>query len=782
MRKLLWVAAGYAAALLLAHYLLPEGWLLRAAAATLVCGVAALLLLLHPRLRGRVLTAAGLALAAAAVGFLWTWGYTALTVTPAEAFAGEKRTVTVRISGYAEVYDEYACVEARCVDGEVPHVAMLLYDYRGGFGELRPGDIVEMPLKLLSARTYYGEESDYYLSGGVHLRGYTTGAYTVAGRWAHAWLCFPQELARIIKEQALRCFPADVAPLMKALLTGDRRELYADDALYTALGTAGFLHIIAVSGMHVAFLVSMLRLLTGRRRITAFLGVPMIVVFMAMMGFRPSVVRAGVMQILLLLAPLLGEEEDAPTSLAAAGLLILLLNPIAIGSLSFQLSFAAMAGILLVTPRIYGWLVFDEKDAYRLPKGIPGRVLRWLCSAFAASVGAVVFSAPLSALYFGYVPIYSILTNLLCLWAMSTAFLCGYFVCLLGLVWAPLGTVTGWIVGWLPRWAIFVVKRIARLPYAALYTRHDLGKWWLVFVYALFAGTYLLRGKERYRPVIPVCITLSTLALLTFFIEKDLRGQLEVTAVDVGQGQSIVAMTDSATVMIDCGNSGSALNAGDLAAEFLRSSGRDRVDVFVLTHFHSDHVNGVRRLMSRVRVDRLVIAAEYEENVYADEILAACAANGTQVFSVSEDLEFTVGDLTLTVYAPLSHADANEACLLIYGDFGDFEFLVTGDAGSGVEQALIASCDLGDMELLIAGHHGSRTSTSAALLDEITPEVAFISVGAGNDYGHPADVVLQRLAERGIAVYRTDEDGTVSLTVERTDDGKDEKTTIQLQH
>ena len=772
MRKLVLIAAGYAAALLAAHYLLPYAYLPWFAAGAGVLALLALGLRFVPKLRA--MTAALLVFAGAAAGFAWMWGYTALTVLPAEAYAGEQRTVTVRVTDYAVVYDEYSRVEARSVDAELPHVRMLLYDYDGGFGELRPGDLVEMPLKLLSARTFYGEDSDYYLANGVHLRGYTTDAYAVTGRWALSWLYFPQEIAKCIREQALQCFPADVAPLMKALLTGDRKELYADDELYSALKTAGLIHIIAVSGMHVAFLVSMLRLLTGRRRITAFLGVPLIVVFMAMIGFTPSVTRAGVMMILLTLAPLLRRENDPPTSLAAAGLLILLANPVAVASLSFQLSFAAMAGLILISPRLYAWIVYDEKERSRLPKNRWGRALRWLCGAFAASVGAIVFTTPLSALYFGYVPLYGILTNLLCLWAMSAAFLCGYAVCLLGLLWQSAGAAAGWVVGWLPRYAVFAVKRVARLPCAALYTRRNLGGWWLVFVYLLFGGTYVLRGKEPYRPAIPVCVALSTLSVLTFFIEKDLRGRLEVTAVDVGQGQSIVAMTDAATVMVDCGNTGSADNAGDLAAEYLLKNGRDRVDLLVLTHFHGDHVNGVRRLLSRVDVDRLVIAAEYEENEYSDGILSACERYGTEVCRVSENTGFTVGDLRLTVCAPLGGGDANEECLLVYGDFGDFEFLVTGDAGKSVEQILVDTYDLGDIELLVAGHHGSRTSTCGALLDAVTPEAAFISVGAGNGYGHPADEVLERLEERNIAVYRTDLDGTVSLTVERTDDHGEE--------
>ena len=771
-RPLVWAALGLVCALLLAHYVAPYAWLPYAAA---VCAALALAALPFKKFRFR----AGVAIlfAAAGIGFAWYWGYTALMVTPASAFVGEKRSVTVRVGDYPDIYDEYSRVEAVSIDAEVPHVRMLLYDYDGGFGELRPGDEVEMPLKLLSAGTFYGEESDYYLSNGIQLRGYTTGDYAVAGRWALSWLYFPKEIAKLVREQALACFPEDVAPLMKALLTGDRTELYADDELYSALRVSGFIHIVAVSGMHVAFLIGLLRIGTGRRRLTAFIGIPVVVVFMAMIGFKPSVVRAGLMQILLLIAPLLRREEDPPTSLSAVAILLLLANPISVASVSLQLSFAAMAGLILVTPRLFDFLAYDDKGESRLSKGLWGRALFLLCDALAASVGAIVFTTPLLALHFGYVPLYSVLTNLLCLWAMSDAFLCGYFVCLLGLVWPAGGQALGWLVGWLPRYTVFVVERVAKLPYAAFYTRNNLGGWWLVFVYLLFGGTYALRGEDRYRPVIPVCVSLVTLCALTFTMRREIAGGLELAAIDVGQGQSIAALTEYGSVLIDCGSVGAADNAGDLAAEFLLRNGRSRIDLLLLTHFDSDHINGVKRLMSRVDVRRLAIPKTDPEGGDVDAILASCVRHGTEVYFISENTDFTVDTLELKVYAPLATGSSNDEGLIVYGDYGSFEFLVTGDAAAAVERRLVSGYDLGDMEVLIVGHHGSRYSTSDELLDDITVETAIISVGAGNSYGHPAQEVIDRLLSRGIEVYRTDLDGTVRITV-GSDDGEEYETGI----
>lgn len=760
----MFAALGYVSALLVAHYLLPEGWLPYCALAFALSGAAVFFI------RRTAAKALALSFLAAAVGFFWLDVYTAWTVLPAERFAGETRTVQLLVTAYPELHDDYDSVVVRSIDGEVPHVRMVIYDYACGLEDLRPGDKISVELKLTSAMQRYREESDYYLAGGVHLRGTIKGEYTLTGRSDFAFLFFPQKLAEQIKKQAMLCFPADVAPLMKALLTGDKTEYYADETLYSAMRTSGFTHIIAISGMHVAFIVSLLGMWSGRRRQTAFLGVPLVLIFMAMVGFTPSVTRAGIMQILLLIAPVLRREDDPITSLSAVALLMLAVNPIAIASVSFQLSFAAMAGLILLRERVYRWCFTDENGKYAALKGnkLSVKFKRSICGMFAASVGALAFTTPIAALHFGYVPVYGILTTFLCLWAMSTAFLYGYLVCLLGAVWQMLGVAAGWILGWLPRYTIFMVEHIARLPNAVVYTNHNLGAWWLVFVYCVLIVSYLLRGGRRYRPAIPVCACIITLSLLSFVQVKPQRAKLEIAAVDVGQGMAAVALTEKGTVMIDCGSTGSPENAGDAAADYLLSHGRSRVDLLVLTHFHADHANGVTRLMSRVDVERIAIPVDCERNEYSEKILDACGKQGIEVFYIEDNTDVRIDTLALTLYAPLGSADVNEHCLLVQGRVDDFDFLLTGDAGENVEKLLTSFYAPGDMELLFAGHHGSKSSTGAALLDAVTPEYAFLSVGANNTYGHPAAEVLERLEARNIEIHRTDLEGTVSLRIGET--------------
>lgn len=757
MRKLLAVAAGYAAALVLAHYVLPPGWLAAASAAS-----AALALLCLPLRRYRAGLCAFVVLLSAAAGFGWTRAHYALFVSPAAALSGETLTVRAMALDYTRVYGGGCAANELllCQDG-LPRTRVRAYDYAGEPLMLSPGDIVTAELKFTSALERYGGDTDYYSSRGVYLRANMGECREVTGRWGGSALLFPRAMAKAVREQALKLFPVDTAPLAQALITGEKSELNLDVRTSSAIKTAGLSHVVAVSGMHLAFLLGAVRLITGRRRAAAAICAPLVVVFMAMTGFTPSVVRAGIMQLLLLLAPLVRRENDPATSLSAAALLLLVINPQAIGSLSLQLSFSAMAGILLVSPRVYGWLLSSGRAR-------KSRVIRGLAGTASSSIGALVFTTPLTALYFGYVPLYSLLTNMLCMWVVSISFVAGGIACILGLVFPPLGAALAYAAAWPLRYVMLVARLVARLPYAALYTRGNFAAWWLAFVYAVFALAYALKGKRPFRPVLPLCACVITLSAVTL-LQMPPRGDgLTVTALDVGQGQCIVVEQEGSVMLIDCGGLNTSGNAGDTACAYLGANGRSRIDLLVLTHLHADHANGVETLLSRMDVACIAMPGDADDAGYTGGIVSLCGELGTEILYITQDTSVRLGGLKTSLYAPLGSAGANERGLIILGEYGGFEFLVTGDADSATERILTKLYELPDIELLVAGHHGSKYSTGEELLDECRPDTVFVSVG-WNNYGHPDEGVLERLERYGCEVYRTDLSGNISITVGKSD-------------
>jgi competence protein ComEC len=300
--------------------------------------------------------------------------------------------VQARALDYSRDTEESSSVYAR-LSGGVPRVKALLTSYGEALPALAPGDEFTATVKVLSATRRYGLETDRYSSQGVFLRGALQDGAEVTGRWRFAALYFPKLMARALLTAVESVFPADTSLFMKALLLGDKTELYSDYDLYYALSKTGFMHVVAVSGMHIAYLMGFMQGLMRSRKRAALFGIPLMLLFIAMTGAGPSVMRAGFMQICMLLAPLAKREEDSLTSLSVSLAVLLLLNPSACASVSLQLSFAAMAGIILLTPRMEAaakaWLKERKQPQLRLVRKLTGAVIR----SVTWSLGGLVFSA-----------------------------------------------------------------------------------------------------------------------------------------------------------------------------------------------------------------------------------------------------------------------------------------------------------------------------------------------------------------------------------------------------
>ena len=239
-----------------------------------------------------------------------------------------------------------------------------------------------------------------------------------------------------------------------------------------------------------------------------------------------------------------------------------------------------------------------------------------------------------------------------------------------------------------------------------------------------------------------------------------------VTALDVGQGQSIVLYSDGFTAVVDCGSS-SVPDAGIKTGKYLLSTGCDKIDYLILSHYHSDHTNGLPQLADIVDIDTILLPFPPAEDSYiSDRIVSLADRSGIDLVYVSEDLSIKLGNAELTLFAPLGSETENENCVIVLCSQEGFDVLMTADAPSDIEYRLLQHNDLPDIEILIAGHHGSAGSTSQELLDTVLPEIAIISVGE-NEYGHPAASLLKRLEANGIAVYRTDESGNITFSPEK---------------
>ena len=748
MRKLMWFTVGFAIACALGAYLLFGNVLAVLAAAGLIgAGACWVLGKRWEKLMPMVAVCIGLA-----GGLLYFWIFDGAYLSPARDLDGITTKATIEIVDYSFPSQYGICADGNAQwEGKTYRIRL----YVNGVESLNPGDIVSGEFRFRITNEGGTDTATYHRGNGIALIAYQRGDITV-DRADLPWWYYPA--ATIRNELLYRIddiFPEDTAAFAKALLLGEDSDLsYEAD---TDLKVCGIRHIVAVSGLHVSILFGLIYITAGKRKVlTAVLCIPVLVIFAAVAGFTASVVRACVMHGLMILAMLFDREYDPPTALAFSALSMLVVNPLVITSVSFQLSISSMAGIFLFARPIRDWLIADEQLGHSDDKSVIGKTVRGFAASVGVSLGAVSFSTPLSAMYFGTVSLIAPLSNLLCLWMVTIAFYGIMAVCVMSFLWPMAAAALAWLVSWPIRYILGVASVLANVPMAAVYTCSNEIVIWLAICYVLLVLLLLTKGKHAWAYF---CVGVLGLcgALLMAWIPP-MEDNFRMTVLDVGQGQSIILQAEGKTFLVDCGGDYDD-TAADTAAEKLLSMGISRIDGMILTHYDGDHAGGAEYFLSRIDTDSLFMPIWVEEHETASRL--AAWQDGT-VYQVGEDIQLSWKSSVITLLPSDIRDSGNESSMCVLFQTENCDILITGDLGSLGEKLLMKDNELPDLEVLVVGHHGAKNSASAELLAMTTPDVAVISVGE-NSYGHPSQETIDRLLEAGCEIYRTDEDGTVII-------------------
>lgn len=746
MRKLMWFTIGFALVCALNVYCsLP--WMLYASAAVAAIWFVICLLCKDQMWVKIVCTI----LLGCVAGCSWFSFYHSAYLKDAQATDGDILNTAIYVTDYSYETD-YGCGSDGFV--RLEGKPYLVRFYLNENTQLEPGDIVSGSFCFRFTTDGGLNEPTYHRAEGVFLLLYPSDSITVDEADATPWYGYPAIWRQRLLDVIAETFPEDTRGFAQALLLGSKEGL--DYKTQTAMSVSGIRHVVAVSGLHVSILCGLLYMLTFRKRFLSFLlGVPALVLFAAVVGFTPSITRACIMHILLLVAQLADREYDSPTELAFSVLFMLLCNPITIASISFQLSVGCMVGIFMFSGKIRGWFLDTGRLGPCSGKGLLPRLKRWFASAVSVTLGAAATTTPLVAYYFGVISLVSVITNLLTLWVITYLFYGIIVVCGVYFVSATAAGVIGWLLSWLVRYVVAVSDFIAKIPLAAVYTESIYIVIWLVFAYVLLAVFIL--SKHKHPAFLGFCVAVTLCIAVAASWTEPLLYRSYVTVLDVGQGQCILLQCGGKTFMVDCGgDSGKA--AADVAAGTLLSRGIGRLDGVILTHYDEDHTGGVEYLLSRVDTD-LLLMPDMEDGAGVGAQLVTAA--GTRAELVTEDIEITFDGGKLTVFGPIGYNLGNESSLCVLFQTKNCDILITGDRGSLGELTLLRNTKLPELELLIAGHHGAATSTTDFLLEACRPKTVVISAGENNRYGHPAQAVLDRLSKYGCEVYRTDLHGTI---------------------
>jgi competence protein ComEC len=543
-------------------------------------------------------------------------------------------------------------------------------------------------------------------------------------------------------------------------LDGDRRAVIAgvvlgeDEGLREELRddfrASGLYHLLAVSGQNVALLaggVLLLAWLAGVSRWVGELGaLTAIAGYVVAVGWQPSVVRAGVAGILTSLAWLVARPRDRWYFLFLGAVVLLAWNPYSLLEPGFQLSFAAVAGIFVAVPRVE-----------RALEGYP--VHAWLRGVLAVSAACGLATAPIVLFHFGSVPVYAVLANAVAAPAVGPLLGLALVTSAIEPVSGPAANALAWVNGWLASYLAGCARLVAALPYAELSTV-------AASLVVGGGGLAVLVARRLHPPRAPRLAALAALAALVLVgwrswpdggVPPPPTG-LRVTVLDVGQGDSIVLQVPEGTVVVDQGPP-----EADVARQLGRIGVR-RIAMLVLTHPQRDHVGGAEHVVDTHDVGAVLDPVLRVES--ADEAAAIAEARRERVPIVvaRAGQSYRLGGLRLRVLWPEDAGtpgeDPNENATVLLASYGGVDVLLPADAESGVTLPLRPP----PVEILKVAHHGSADDGLARLLALVRPEIAVISCGVDNDYGHPAPSTLATLeGAPGLDLYRTDQDGRVMI-------------------
>ncbi len=742
MRRLMWFALGFGAACLLCAYLWLTGGVFMSALFVMAAGIG--LLLASKRVSW--LGCAGVSFLGIALGLCWFQFYCGNYLSITTELDGRIADTTARCTDFSYETDYGTAVEGVLYLEGKPYRGKF---YVNGKYDMEPGDVLEGKFRFRITTPDGAKDATSHPGKGIFLLAYQQEDVTLTKFVEDPSWSVPARLRRSVLSLIDRLFPTDAAPFARALLLGDRTGI--DYETNTAFKISGISHVIAVSGLHITILFTLINIFCFKRRfLVAFLGIPSLALFAALVGFSPSVTRACIMHSLMILAMLFDREYDGPTELAFACLVMMAFNPLVVTSVSFQLSVGCMIGIFLFRKKIYDW--FCDKLSCK-GKGIKAGFQRTVAGSVSVTLSAMTVTTPLVAYYFGCVSLVGVLTNLLTLWVITYIFYGILIACLLGFLWPAVGSVVGSIVAWPIRYVLITAKALASFPLAAVYTRSVYIVAWLVFCYLLLA-VFLLSRKKRPGLLLCCCAIGLCLSLAGSWLEP-MTDSCRMTVLNTGQGQCILLQSEGKTYMIDCGGSDDEETA-DLAAETLLSQGIMRLDGIVLTHLDRDHSGGLAYLLSRIPADILFVPG------YSDDSGVLCGIHQLcpNVVGIREDICLSYGNTEVTIYAPVVPGTGNESSLAVLFRKGNCDILITGDRNGFGERMLLRTARIPEVEILVAGHHGSKHSTGEELLDAVKPDIVTISVGE-NYYGHPAPELLARLEAYGCLVYRTDLHGNL---------------------
>lgn len=570
------------------------------------------------------------------------------------------------------------------------------------------------------------------------------------------------------------------AAIYKGMILGDKGDI--DERTNTLYKLAGIAHLLAISGLHISavgmFVFKMLRKRLGYYS-SGIMSINIVFLYGVMTGNSISTRRAVIMFMINLIAVMFGRTYDIITSMSFAYLIMTMDNPYVIHNSGFILSFGAILSLILLYDTLVRFL----------------RIKKKFLKALISGISVNVCTRPVIVQYYYEFPLYSSIVNMIVipLSGMVLAFgFLGIFVSCINMFLGRIIISCGCIILKLYE---YITELVIRLPFAniivGIYSYKRMLIYYVVLILFIVVMKvrlfYEMQKKKqhenediefyyvRYSKRVGCFIMIAVFLLLSLYRQRPER---TVKIIDVGQGDSIFIQNNNGkTFLIDAGSSSKSKICKYCILPFLKSNGIRQIDYLIMTHSDQDHVNGMLDLLNyevngqnyvknfvMPDINNTLVDEQYKE-------LFECAAkNKIQIIKATDGLNIGTGNLRLKCINPLSgisYSDKNDCCLTFILEINDFRMLLTGDISQTTEDLLIRNQRISKVDVLKVAHHGSNASSSTALLEVARPEIAAISCGLHNRYGHPGKHTIERLERIHAGIYYTMKSGQISIYIKK---------------
>ena len=632
-------------------------------------------------------------------------------------------------------------------------------------------------VKPTGRRNYHGFDYSLYLKTQKLYGTFEGSSYIVLSTSCCSYV---EKIVNNFKEKTKKALrdnlDEDLAELCIGILIGDRNNL--DEKIEEDFKKSNLTHMLAVSGSHFVYIIICIKYLEKVikwRNFNKVLTIIIIVLFMNLTGNTASVVRSGIMAIMLIVAKFFHRKSDVWTNMAISAVLALVYNPYTLFDIGFELSYGGVIGIVVFYDKVKDTL---GKIIIKMHK--ESKMLQYILEGTSVTISANLVIIPIMIYNFNTISFSFIVSNLLAGGLLGIIVILGFLLVFLSLMLGQTLSIFFYILNFLLKALTKIAEVCSKLPFSYIYvpTPKILG----ILIFYSYLFFIINRDRLRVRIFNTLKVRIAILILIIIFnlgypILSSKRIGLEINFIDVGQGDCTLIRANGKNILVDAGGSKDekSFDVGkNTVFPYLLDRGIVSLDYVIVSHFDSDHCQGFNFILKNMKVKTAIICNIGQESEEYNHFVRLAKENKTKIRYVQKGSIIKLGkNKIIEILYPdknekINDNAKNNNAIVFKLTWNKFSMLFTGDIEEKAERKILEMYKNKEEKLksdiLKVAHHGSKSSTMQEFLEIVKPSLALIGVGENNNFGHPNDMVLNRLEQSGCKTYRTDMLGEITIT------------------